>query len=335
MDGALQRRTDNTNAGTGTAHAGARCAMNERRDRLTQWERALLDAHLAGSKGDMVGQYRAYSRVVQMTPGSEWNYKLAVVAFFLNRPQEAAELLTEVDPEQGWLSGWQSYWNFLSGSQHLLGQHEQELRDIRRGRRLLPENERLLGWEAGALGALGRVELPASTYYAQGRLRPLVEELFTHGHEDAAERLIADHLTRYDPGQDTSVYRAAYWLERVGQLEEAEATLDRAVEAGSDDKRLWARLAILAAKRGEREKALRISKQLEEREEERVVSRAYSTFYRATIAAYLGDNEGAMELLRQSREMSGILSRDHHWNRWIPQSLRDYPPFQELVRPKG
>lgn len=296
-------------------------------------QRALLDAHLAGD--DLPGQYRAYSRVVRMTPGSEWNYKLAVVAFLLNRPQEAVELLSEVDPERGWLATWQSYWIFLSGSRHMLGQHEQELRDIRRGRRLMPENERLLNWETGALGGLGRVELPASTYYAEGRLRPLVEELFTHGHEDAAERLIAEHLTRYDPGQDTTVYEAAYWLERMGQLEEAEATLGRAIEAGSDDTRLWGRLGILAAKRGEREKALRISKQLEEREEERVVSRAYSTFYRATIAAYLGDNEGAMELLRQSREMSGILSGAHHWNHWIPQSLRDYPPFREFMQPKG
>jgi hypothetical protein len=33
--------------------------------------------------------------------------------------------------------------------------------------------------------------------------------------------------------------------------------------------------------------------------------------------------------------MSGILSGEHHWNHWIPQSLRDYPPFQEFMQPKG
>jgi tetratricopeptide (TPR) repeat protein len=287
-----------------------------------------LDALLAHSKGDMVGEYRAYTRVVAMTPGSEWKYKLAGAALHFNRPQEAVDLLTEVDPEQGWLARYEPYWQVLARARHLLGDYELELQDIRRGRRQLPESIFLRFLEFGPLAAMGQVELPASNYVDEWGTHVLVlDELFTHGHEKLAQRLIADHLTRYDPTRDSSsVSEPAYWLARAGRLEEAAALLERAIEDGGDQVWLWGRFGVLAAKLGQREEAARAS--------ERLVGERWqrATTFRVGIAAYLGDNEGAMQILRQAHDVNPY---ELHFSRFIPESLRDYPPFQELVRPKG
>ena len=62
----------------------------------------------------------------------------------------------------------------------------------------------------------------------------------------------------------------------------------------------------------------------------------YRTFERARIAGALGDLEQAMALLQESFEYGAS------WVRWPLlhsdfdfESLHDYPPFQEFLRPRG
>jgi len=59
-----------------------------------------------------------------------------------------------------------------------------------------------------------------------------------------------------------------------------------------------------------------------------------NTLWRARIAALLGDREQAVELLRQSFNEGNSLRLDLHRDIDF-ESLREYPPFQELMRPKG
>ncbi len=58
------------------------------------------------------------------------------------------------------------------------------------------------------------------------------------------------------------------------------------------------------------------------------------TLERARIAAVLEDRDHAMDLLRRAIDQgvydATLLHRDIDF-----ESLRDYPPFQELLRPKG
>ncbi len=58
-------------------------------------------------------------------------------------------------------------------------------------------------------------------------------------------------------------------------------------------------------------------------------------FLRARIAAALGGNEEAVRLIKQARKLGVWGQGELHLKSWFPQSLRDYPPFQEFVRPKG
>jgi DNA-binding SARP family transcriptional activator/TolB-like protein len=307
--------------------------LNEKREQLTQWERALLDGLRARIRGDLPAAYRAYSRTVAMTPGGVWNYNLAEIAYQLNRPGEASRLLSVAGSDRETLIQWEMYWNLLTIARHRLGDHEQELRDARAGRRKLPGSARLRSAEIRALGALGRVGDLSPRDHNEAFL--FVEELLRHGHEAAAGELIGDYLTRYDPSQDSlHLNNAMYWLEKAGRADESEVILQGLVEENPDNAWAWRRLGEIAAKRGARQEALDISLRLGDR---RVPSdeRGRVTYYRAVIAAHLGDNELATQLIRQAWNEGWQPDRYRlHITPYLPQSLRDYPPFQELMQPE-
>ena len=89
-------------------------------------------------------------------------------------------------------------------------------------------------------------------------------------------------------------------------------------------------IGSIAARIGDKEEALRISSLLEN------IDRPYvfgsHTFRRACIASILGKQENAVRLLREALAQG--------WNyRWLHpvmdfEPLRDYKPFQELMKPK-
>ena len=57
------------------------------------------------------------------------------------------------------------------------------------------------------------------------------------------------------------------------------------------------------------------------------------TYWRACIAALLGEKEEAMNLLREALAQGVSYTRLHPDMDLEP--LWDYPPFQELIKPKG
>jgi hypothetical protein len=81
---------------------------------------------------------------------------------------------------------------------------------------------------------------------------------------------------------------------------------------------------------------LRISDELRALSRSSVLS-GYVPLWRARIAALLGDRDEAMALLRQVMDGMTPTSDQASWlHRDIDfESLHDYPPFRELMRPKG
>jgi len=86
------------------------------------------------------------------------------------------------------------------------------------------------------------------------------------------------------------------------------------------------------ARRGDREGAMKISDELAAIDRRFLFGR--HTYWRACIAAHLGEKERAVALLRESfsqgRSYRVGLHRDINL-----EPLWDYQPFKELLRPKG
>ena len=122
-----------------------------------------------------------------------------------------------------------------------------------------------------------------------------------------------------------TLYRAERW-------EEAEVLARELLSERPDSYANLGYVGALAARLGDRETALEMSDRLA------AIDRPFvfgtPTYQRACIAALLGDREEAVRLLYESyaqgRSYNVTLHRDIDL-----ETLRDYAPFQEFLRPKG
>ncbi len=141
-------------------------------------------------------------------------------------------------------------------------------------------------------------------------------------------RDVARHYTRGGLGETI-----------LSALKDAGKDLDRLtpedLAPGHPDEERLA-LALVLARQGDREKALRISRVLAERERSatRPEDQAVVVYWRAMIAAALDERERAIALLREAVAGNSYLQQELHAQSGF-ESLWGYPQFQELIRPKG
>ncbi len=321
--------------------------VESRRDLLTPWESALLDAQLSSIQGDWAGQYEAYKRVVELSPASEWQYRLGDAAFDLRRYREAAEILSALDPDRGWVSRWEHYWWTLTQAHHLAGDHEAELQAADRYLERYPESGVGLRRKAIALVVLGRTEEAAELAVQFSETDPpgvhstlvwsVVMELRAHGHEAAARDLVDGYLVWYDSlpsnGFDAR-HLSTVLLVLGGRQEKARRLLEETVRAADHPASVLAALAQLgwiAALQGDEERARSAIARIEA-EGDSAFS-AYIKALTAGIVANLGESERAVALL-QAAYQSGFPDTYGWHSDPALDPLRDYPPFEELVRPR-
>jgi tetratricopeptide (TPR) repeat protein len=87
----------------------------------------------------------------------------------------------------------------------------------------------------------------------------------------------------------------------------------------------------LAAIMGDRGKALSFSKQLEDNKTPYLFGTP--TYNRALIAAFLGDKEDAVNLIREAISQGYAYPSIH--GTMALERLKDYPPYIQLMKPKG
>lgn len=338
-------------------HAGADSIVSrlEHSNRpLAPVDRSYL-AWVAGIvRGDGPAALEAARELARVAPGSDAEFLLANGATAFNRPQEAIAAMSRVDPDRGLFRGTYVYtWN-VATALHLLGDHSRELKEAMAGRRRAPGQLGAVVVEVRALAALGRVDelrqaldealqFPSQDSWTPGSVALLAAaELRAHGHPEVATDLVARAIAWYERPRaevgredDGGLGLGLAYFE-AGKLEDARRLLEGFV-ASPHATGVMGRFAALgtlgaiAAREGKRAEALRFDTLLQAGPERYLLGG--STYQRARIHALLGDRETAVELLRAAMRQ-GIDFPSVHADLAFA-SLRDYGPYQELLKPKG
>jgi tetratricopeptide (TPR) repeat protein/predicted Ser/Thr protein kinase len=329
-------------------------SLTARRDEWSPTENLWIDYRAADLRGDLRVMMRCLRELILTDPGHPGIRSEAMhTAISLGRPREATEHFEALDydrlaAEVGPLAKAEFvYWGVQA--YHLLGEDEHALRLAREAIEESPEDEGLRRMEIATLAALGRRQDLAAAidewfqvatqvgmhnpFYA---MHHVIGELRTHGCTEEASEL-AHRLVQWYEGQgadDPSVRgRKAIALYCAEEWEEAAVLLEQLLLELPDSETTRGTLAAIAARRGEPEEALRLLGEPPEGSAPWVA--AGHTLWRARIAALLGEQQRAVDLLQAAvAEGALVVPAQAHYHMDF-EPLRDYPPFQEFVRPKG
>jgi tetratricopeptide (TPR) repeat protein len=299
---------------------------------------------------DRVAEMNAAGRMARHSPGSL--YRAALHGVYANRPRSVIGFCRRWDPDLSRMTrGWsRAMWDFCLRAFHMVEDYEGELAFIEEWKQWATSNP---DWwrhrEAFALFGLGRYEdgvelieeqlsdLTATTYRV-GLLDQAAQEADAHGHPDDAieywERALDSLSTLSQTDLDDAGARRdrAEILLYLGRPEEAVEILLGLVEENPDREDDLGRLGLARAKLGERSEAEKISERLVSMA--RPFERGDPTYWRACIAAELGDREEAVRLLGQAIEEGWQVGYRPHRSPYL-KPLRGFDPFERLVEPSG
>jgi tetratricopeptide (TPR) repeat protein len=303
-----------------------------------------LRARVDGNWGEAV---RAIQRAAELAPGSKAVYNYGWAAYRAMRPREAIEAFLSLDPGRGAMRGWASYWTFLFSALYTVGDYERILDEAQRVRRYrstpgLPE-----AWEAVAFAAMGRFDeltqpldqIASQSWAAWFSAHWVAQILSVNGFTDEAGRVLEramDWFAAKSPNElatRDNGFGYAVALHLTGRNDEAVEVLDAMVEEFPDqpEERGWR--ACIAVANGDTAQALEDAAWYEAHPLP-LHRGSSSTYWRGVIAGALGQRERAVQLMRQAFS-AGMPYRVEMGYDAILAPLRNYPPFQELMRPKG
>ena len=316
-------------------------------------DRDLVDWVRSQLRGDLENNYLILRRLTARAPLSFSNAAVWA-AVNVNRPLEALSYLKYRDMP--------SYGNSGTGRRagthlglghafHILGRYKEELELLLETEREYPNAQAaLMTLEVQVRAGLGQVaEVERLITRFEGFQRgagnasnlALIAglELAAHGHPEAARAMFLKNLAWYR----TSVPQQSGPSEQIADDSVLALLGTRDYRAVRSAAEIWVSrdstspaalyyLGISAAHLGDRAVALGMERRLAALKQPYLYGE--NTDYRAAIFAVLGDKGMALELLRQAYSEGYYFG--HHTHRdpdYDP--LRDFPPFQEFIRPKG
>jgi serine/threonine protein kinase/tetratricopeptide (TPR) repeat protein len=318
--------------------------------RITPYEQAEVRDCRAQLEGRSLDMLSAARELVRLAPESLWaRLGLGYRALWTNRPREAVATLEGFSFD--WSPGNAYYapqpFILLGMAYHMLGDYEAKLHLARESLERFPDVTVFYGQQGDALAAMGRFDeleeivdecftIPARVGTAGSNLGFTARELRAHGHRvqsiELAERVIAWCRNRPDQDSRTARNTLAHALVAAERWEEARTVFEGLAREFPDrlSNRKW--VGVLAARTGDRAEAERIAEGLRTLDGSYLYGR--HTYARACIAAQLGERERAMELLRDAFSQGFKFSVGLHSGMDL-EPLWDFPPFQELIEPKG
>jgi tetratricopeptide (TPR) repeat protein len=317
--------------------------LNSKRDQLNEFERLWLDHYEAFGGGDLSRSYRAHKSLAALRPNDPLQrYMLGQYALRTNRLVEAADVLLR-PPNTTYTD---RYWDNLTSSLHLLGEHDRELEVALAGRAELPDSRLRLGSHLRALIGLGRTDeargmineimnfpagLPGQT------LDAVALELRAHGHpveaRELGEQAIAWYRDRLESDATNTEVRHQFGhaLYNQGYWDEAVTVFTELHEENASFVGYLGMQGAALAQLGRRAEAEEIDRQLAAWDG--TYYRGQHTFRRAAIAAVLGDRERAVDLLIQAHQQGQIYGLWTH--RAVSfDSLQGYDRFEDFIRPR-
>jgi tetratricopeptide (TPR) repeat protein len=317
------------------------------RDQLTGGEVVSLNYLQAWLHGNLEERYRWAKQIAPKDPHT--SYDRALTAVDDNYPREAVAEFLKIPVEAEWYKTWGQQWWVVTTALHMIGDHKQELKYARRARKDLPESIWALGLEVTAFSAMGRIKEikrlinESVSLPSQGGWGPVdtmlsaAAELRAHGFTKESfqilERARQWLQSRSQQDRDSSAgrwYLGAVFY-RLEQWKEAQAIFDGLQRGNPSDIDNISICGQLAAILGDKEKALTFSKQLEDNKTPYLFG--VPTYYRALIAAFLGDKEDAVNLIREAISQGYAYPGIH--GHIALERLKDYPPYVQLMKPKG
>ena len=326
-------------------------------EKMTAAERIQLDLLQGLVEGKILEVYRAARTLNALVPRDVvalWQH--ARYALWSNRPRECLEVLEGTGALDMILGertvrfrqvSW--YVSTAATAHHLLGEHEKELALARKGLELFPDLFPMHRNVAVALATIGRLEemnrvLDSSLGVRQERglspagvLLDTAEELRVHGRADEG-RKVANRAVEWSaalPPEEGA--KASRRSARVRALclserwDEARAVNAEFLAAYPESVDAIGYRGLLAARSGDR--ALADSASASLAQVRKRASLGGATFWRAAIAARLGDKDRAVALLREAFAQGVPIFVECHAD-WRLDPLRRYPPFEELLKPK-
>ena len=331
--------------------------LDRNRAQLASYDEANLDYFYAGFvRGDWETSYRGGRRMVELAPGAGHAlYAAGLTAQITNRPREAIEVLRRIDTKEGWGKAWAPrVYNLLARSYHQLGDYRHDLEWAKQ----LRASEPNVGWsrleEVCATAALGHAKdaldlavegaaFPASTetwedYSAGDFLWQAGRELRAHGHTaearqafERAERWYASRPAdeRATPANRRGIARVLASLERWNDARSVYAAL---YASDSTTVEHLGALGVLSARLGRMGEADSIGARLVD--DGRPYTFGAPRLWAARIAAVKGDRAAAVAFIHQAlREGYARLYQLHADQDF--ETLRDFPAFREILRPRS
>jgi tetratricopeptide (TPR) repeat protein len=325
--------------------------LYEKRDQLSDFERYLLEwfrAKLAGNREKGLRMLRKAGDIAKK--GQVVWSQIGVELLCLNRPRETIDVYEQFD---------ENYWRFFihnslrinihASAYHMLGDFQKELELARKWQKLFPERLYLFSIEVRALAALNKINemkkvidkslmVSTSSGTPGDVMREAALELRAHGHMKAYREIVTrafDWYKNRPPGEaatENHRYKLAVILYIGEQWDESERIFKDLSREKPDKIDYKGSLGVLAARKGNLKEARKISDELKK------MSRPYlfgrHAYWRARIASLLGEKQRAVELLRES------FAQGNWYGTYLLQEIdfepiKDYPPFKELMRPKG
>lgn len=327
--------------------------LSENRDELSPFDSHMLDWYSAYLQGKYGESLRFIIKAEKLSPENPIvNHVHAYTALETNRPLETVETYAKLDSYEQEISSRRPLGsvktNYLSSAYHMLGNYRQELKEARIGQKYYPHNWRFYAYEARALAALGKtngvrktVDKSLEAVLSEGTAgRVMLEaawELRKQGqmeaHRDIAQQAVEWYKGRLQTREVTEETRhylakALYVAERWDEAQDVYAEL---AEDDPENLEYKGRIGLLAARKGDRDKALKIFKELESARRPYLLGE--HIYLCARIASLLGEKDQAV-LLLQNAFTQGLRYGAYLHHEMDFEPLGDYKPFQELIKPK-